>query len=85
MTEMRVPDDEWNSFMKDRQGAIAGASLAKRFGWKVGDRIPIINALYGPTKTWDFVLDGIIKTIIRAETRASSGYSGNISTRRCRR
>jgi putative ABC transport system permease protein len=59
MTEMRVADDEWNNFVKDRQGAIAGATLAKRFGWKVGDRIPIKNALYGPTKTWDFVLEGI--------------------------
>ena len=59
MTEMRVPDDEWNNFVKDRQGAIAGAGLAKRFGWKVGDRIPLKNALYGPTKTWEFVLDGI--------------------------
>ncbi len=59
MTEMRVPDDEWNNFVNDRQGAIAGATLAKRFGWKVGDRIPIRNALYGPTKTWEFNLDGI--------------------------
>jgi putative ABC transport system permease protein len=59
MTEMRVPDDEWNNFVKDRQGAVAGATLAKRFGWKVGDRIPIKNALYGPTKTWDFVLESI--------------------------
>jgi putative ABC transport system permease protein len=59
MTEMRVPDDEWNNFVKDRQGAVVGAGLAKRFGWKVGDRIPIKNALYGPTKTWEFVLDGI--------------------------
>jgi putative ABC transport system permease protein len=61
MTEMRVPDDQWNNFVKDRQGAIAGANLAKKFGWKVGDRIPIKNALYGPTKTWEFNLDGIYK------------------------
>ena len=59
MTEMKVPDDQWNNFLKDRQGAIAGATLAKRFGWKVGDRIPIKNSLYGPTKTWEFNLDGI--------------------------
>ena len=61
MTEMRVPDEQWNNFVKDRQGAIAGANLAKKFGWKVGDRIPIKNALYGPTKTWEFNLDGIYK------------------------
>lgn len=61
MTEMRVPDEQWNNFVKDRQGAIAGANLAKKFGWKVGDRIPIKDALYGPTKTWEFNLDGVYK------------------------
>lgn len=59
MTEMRVPDDQWKTFLSDRQGAIAGRNTAKRFGWKVGDRIPLQNALYGPTKTWEFNLDGI--------------------------
>ena len=59
MTEMHVPDDQWKVFVNDRQGAIAGRNLAKRFGWKVGDRIPLQNALWGPTKTWEFNLDGI--------------------------
>ena len=61
MTEMKVPDDQWKNFVNDRQGAIAGGNLAKHFGWKVGDRIPIKTALYGPTKTWEFNLDGIYK------------------------
>jgi putative ABC transport system permease protein len=56
---MNVPDDQWKAFLQDRQGAVAGATLAKRFNWKVGQRIPIQNALYGPTKTWEFNLDGI--------------------------
>src|SRR5437870_5330007 len=60
--EFIVPDDQWKNFAKDQQGAIAGAATAKRFGWKVGDRIPIKNSLYGPTKSWDFNLDGIYHT-----------------------
>ena len=59
MTEFKVPPDEWANFLKDRQGAIVGAETAQRFGWKIGDRIPIIDSLYGPTKTWEFNLDGI--------------------------
>ena len=59
MTEMRIPDEQWKTFVNDRQGAIAGRNTAKRFGWKVGDRIPLQNALYGATKTWEFNLDGI--------------------------
>jgi putative ABC transport system permease protein len=59
MTEFVVPDDQWANFVKDRQGAVVGVKTAQRFGWKVGDRIPIKNSLYGPTKTWEFNLDGI--------------------------
>ena len=59
MNELVVPDDQWQNFAKDQQGAIVGAALAKRFGWKVGDRIPLKNSLYGPTKTWEFNIDGI--------------------------
>ncbi|MDX6461382.1 MAG: putative transport system permease protein [Acidobacteriaceae bacterium] len=57
--ELIVPDDQWTNFLQDRQGAIAGASLAKRFGWKIGDHIPIKNALFGGAATWDFNIDGI--------------------------
>ncbi len=59
MSELVVPEDQWQNFVKDRQGAVVGAQVAKRFGWKVGDRIPIKDALYGTNSTWDFNLDGI--------------------------
>lgn len=55
--EFKVPDDQWNTFVKDRTGAIAGAALAKRFGWKVGDHIPIQGTFL--PGTWEFNLDGI--------------------------
>src|ERR1700675_2396678 len=58
MTELVVPDDQWNNFLKDRQGAIAGARTAARFHWKIGDRIPIKTTLYGGGSS-DFNLDGI--------------------------
>jgi len=53
-----IPDDQWNAFLKDRQGAIAGAQTAERFHWKIGDRIPITSTLFG-TGTWEFNLVGI--------------------------
>jgi putative ABC transport system permease protein len=56
--ELVVPDDQWVVFVKDRQGAIAGAKTAQRFGWKIGDRIPIKTTLYGGG-AWEFNLDGI--------------------------
>src|ERR1700738_3531325 len=58
MTELVVPDDQWNNFVKDRMGAIAGARTAARFHWKIGDRIPIKTTLYGGGSS-EFNLDGI--------------------------
>ncbi len=55
--ELLAPEDQWQNFLKDRQGAIVGARTAKRFGWKVGDRIPIKNSFF--SGTWEFNLDGI--------------------------
>ncbi len=57
--ELNVPDDQWNNFVKDRQGAIVGAKTAQRFGWKIGDHIPIKNALFGGASNWEFNIDGI--------------------------
>jgi putative ABC transport system permease protein len=57
--EFTVPEDQWHAFVADREGAIAGQSLIDRFGWKVGDRIPIKGTIYaGP---WEFNLRGIYR------------------------
>src|SRR5262249_35809044 len=39
--EFRLPEDQKKAWVQTRTGAIAGRKLADRFGWKVGDRIPI--------------------------------------------
>jgi putative ABC transport system permease protein len=57
--ELVVPDDEWNAFLKDQQGAIVGARTAERFGWKVGDRISIKSPPYLGGQAWQFNIDGI--------------------------
>ncbi|HEX5423949.1 MAG TPA: FtsX-like permease family protein [Candidatus Acidoferrales bacterium] len=58
--ELIVPDDQWNAFLKDRQGAVVGAATMKRFGWKIGDRIPIKTTLYGlQDKALEFNIDGV--------------------------
>lgn len=56
--ELIVPEDQWQAFLKDRQGAIAGRAAAERFHWKIGDRIPIRATLYGGG-TWEFNLVGV--------------------------
>ena len=55
--EFVIPDDQWKAFLEDREGAIAGSGIAQRFGWKVGDRIPIKGAIY--PGDWEFNIRGI--------------------------
>lgn len=55
--EFVVSDDQWQKFAGDREGAIVGANTAKRFGFKVGDRIPIQGTIL--PGTWEFNIDGI--------------------------
>jgi putative ABC transport system permease protein len=59
--EFRVPADQVQAWLADRQGAIAGRDLADRFGWKVGDRIPLTGTIWQPKQgqTWEFNLVGI--------------------------
>jgi len=55
--EYRLSDDEKQAFLRDRQGAIVGRKLANKFGWKVGDQIPLRGTIY--PGTWTFTLRGI--------------------------
>jgi putative ABC transport system permease protein len=56
--EFIVPDDQWNAFLKDREGAVVGARTMERFHWKVGDRIPIKTTIWGGG-SWEFNIDGV--------------------------
>ena len=40
--------------MADRQGIVVGAQLAKRFGWKLGDRVPLMPPSYLGDTMWEF-------------------------------
>ena len=55
--EFLLSDAERKAFAADRVGAIAGRKLADKFGWKVGDQIPIRGTIY--PGTWTFALRGI--------------------------
>jgi putative ABC transport system permease protein len=41
-----IPDKEFENYANDRQGAIVGPELMKRFGWKVGDRITLKSTIF---------------------------------------
>lgn len=55
--EFVVPPEQLKAFRADRQGCVVGRGLAKRFGWRIGDRIPLRGTIW--TGTWEFNLRGI--------------------------
>lgn len=60
--EYKLPPDQMKAWLSDRQGAVVGVDLASRFGWKVGDRIPIQATIWQPKGgglTWEFNIAGI--------------------------
>ncbi len=59
--EFQVPPDQVAAWDGDRQGAVVGVDLARRFNWKVGDRIPITGTIWQPKsgQTWEFNIVGM--------------------------
>lgn len=55
--EFAIPDEQWSAFAADREGAVVGSDTARRFGWKIGDRIPIRGTIF--EGTWEFNIRGI--------------------------
>lgn len=62
--EMRVTDEALKAFASTRTGVLVGERLAKRFNWKVGDRIPLQSTIYpdrNGNKNWEFEIVGLIQ------------------------
>ena len=67
--EVLIPDGQWENFLADRQACIVGSDLADRFGFEVGDRIPLEGSIW--TGTWEFNVAGIY------DQRQSDAASGD--------
>ena len=55
--EFRLADAERKAFLVDRKGCVAGRKIADKFGWKLGDQIPIRGTIF--PGTWTFTLRAI--------------------------
>jgi putative ABC transport system permease protein len=60
--EIHIPPEQMKAWAADRQGAVIGVDLAKRFGWKIGDRVPLKGTIYRTKNggdSWEFNIVGI--------------------------
>ncbi|HTM25089.1 MAG TPA: FtsX-like permease family protein [Vicinamibacterales bacterium] len=65
--EYELPEDQKKAFIADRTGAVIGIDTAQKYGFKLGQRIPINGTIYrrpdgGP---WEFTVDGIYDSHIK--------------------
>lgn len=60
--EYSLPAEQKDAWLKDRTGVIVGKLTAQRFGWKVGDTIPMRSNIWvqkDGTNTWPMKVVGI--------------------------
>jgi putative ABC transport system permease protein len=59
--EFKVPPEQVKGWLADRQGALVGRDVAARYGWKIGDKVPIQATIWLPKQgtTWFFNVDAI--------------------------
>jgi putative ABC transport system permease protein len=44
--DISMPEDQVTAWQRDRQGVIVDSALAKKYGWKLGDRIVLQGTIY---------------------------------------
>ncbi len=55
--ELVLPEAERDAFRSERTACIVGRGLAKKYGWKIGDQVPIIGTIF--PGEWRLTVRGI--------------------------
>jgi len=72
--ELLIDKKHYNQWLKNQTGMLIGERLAKTYGWKIGDRVPISSNIFSKKDgghTWEFRVDGIFKA---KEKQIDTGY-----------
>ena len=71
-----VPPAQLKAFKENRTGAVVGESLAKKFGWKLGDTIPLQATIFPRNGSNDWPLQ--VSAIFRAKDRKNAGAENQL-------
>lgn len=75
--EIEVDPKQREAFNNTRTGILVGELLMKRFGWKVGQKIPLQSTIFpnrDGTKNWSFDIVGTM----RSKDKKSGGWYDNL-------
>src|SRR3954469_3697226 len=67
--EIALPAEQREVWFQTKTGAIIGDSLAKKLGWKIGDKVTLVGTIY--PGEWEFVISGIYTATRRSVDRAT--------------
>jgi putative ABC transport system permease protein len=62
--EFDISREAQQAFVRTRTSALIGETVANKYGWKVGDRVPIASSIFSQlsgARSWEFDVVGIIK------------------------
>lgn len=79
-SECKLPDEQIAAWKQSRTAVIAGRQLADRFGWKLGEPIPLKSQIWplkDGSRAWNFELVGIFDDV----TEGSCPRMGNMYLR----
>ena len=60
--EFLLPDDQMQAWRETRTGAVVGRGIADRYGFEIGDRVPLQATIWSKRdggRTWEFDIVGI--------------------------
>lgn len=64
--DLQIPAEQRDAFFSERTAMLVAEPVAQRFGWRVGQRIPLKSNIFTNnttgTSTWEFTLVGTIPT-----------------------
>jgi putative ABC transport system permease protein len=62
--EIRIEEGNREAFLYDQRACLIGSELARDFGWKVGDQVPLLSALYPRAggAAWTFNVAGVYRS-----------------------
>jgi putative ABC transport system permease protein len=78
MTELKMPDEQWQAFINDKQGAIVGQKLVTLYGFTPGQRITLKSPIYNQS------VEFIIREFAPAAMRRPCSFTTTTSTSLCR-
>jgi len=59
--EFAAPEDQKRAWLANRTGAMVGIETARRFGWRIGDRVPLQGTIYRRPdgRPWELTIEAI--------------------------